>query len=126
MIQQQEITVAPGVTGSTPDRYTVGLSKGILSTVVITPPAGPNWEVYTRILHLENAIIPDSNAQWIPLERNALTFNPFFDNWQGVYQVDIEICSPQARYPHTIQYTLEILERETSEQLLSDLIERGI
>lgn len=126
MIQQIEITVQPGVTAKAPISVIVGLSLGTLSTVSITPPPGPNWEVYTRILHLENAIIPDDNTEWIPLERNTQVFNPLFSDWKGIVKVVVEICSPQARYPHTIQYTFEVIESQTQEQLLSEFIEKGL
>lgn len=125
MIQQIEITVPPKVTLKAPISVTVGLAVGTLSTVVITPPPGPNWEVYTRILHLENAIIPDDNTQWIPLERVALVFNPVFSDWKGIYKIVVEACSPQARYHHTIQYTFEVIETKTQSQLLANLIDKG-
>ena len=126
MIQQIEITVQPRVTPSNPTIETVGLAMGILSTVAIIPPFGPNWEVYTRVLHLDNAIVPDDNSQWVPLERNPLVFNVLFDGWKGIFKVNIEICAPQARYPHTIQYIFEVLEQRTQQQLLADLIEKGL
>jgi len=125
MIQHVEITVQPRVTAKAPTTETVGLALGVLSIVVIIPAPGPNWEVYTRILHLENAIIPDDNTQWLPLERNPLVFNPMFSDWKGIPKVVIEVCSPQARYPHTIQYLFEVSERETERQLLSSLIKKG-
>jgi len=77
-------------------------------------------------MHLDNAIIPDDNSQWIPLERNTLIFNVLFDVWKGIYKVEVQLCSPQARYPHTIQYAFEVLEQKTLQQSFADLIEKGL
>ena len=98
---------------------------GVLTNVSIFSAPGPNWEVYTRLLHLENSIIPDDNSQWLALDGTPLTFMPMFLDWKGIYKVVIEICSPQARYSHTVQYLLEVSEQKTQQQLLSDLIDKG-
>ena len=125
MIKQFAITVQPQITATNPDSYKIELCKGILSSVVIRPANGPNWEVYTRILHFENAIIPDDNDEWIPLERISLAFAPMFTDWKDIYNMTIEICSPQARFAHTIQYEITVNELATTEELLTDFIAKG-
>jgi len=126
MITQLEITVQPQVQPDNPDRYTLNVAKGVLTKVGIRPAPGPNWEVYTRILHFENAIIPDDNDEWIPLEREALYFYPDFSGWKGVYTLTIEICSPESRFPHTVQFELTIAEKATSRDLIEQMVGAGL
>lgn len=126
MIKQMALTVQPGITPDNPDEYTVKLGKGTLSYVSVRPADGPNWEVYIRFLHLESAIIPNDNDEWIPLERVALEFYPKFDDWHNIYKVKVQLCSPQARYAHTVQVLLTLDEFASTEQLLDKLIQEGM
>lgn len=125
MIKQIAITIQPGVTSKAPDEYTIKLGKGTLTQVSVRPAPGPNWEVYIRFLHLESAFIPNDNDEWIPLEREKLDFSPGFDLWKDVYVIKVQVCSPQARYPHTVQVELTLAERDTSEQLLDRIVQGG-
>ena len=125
MIKQLAITVQPQITATNPDSYRIKLCKGVLSSVVIRPANGPNWEVYTRMLHFENAIIPDDNDEWIPLEGTALEFYPMFSDWNDIHNITIEICSPKARFAHTVQYEITVNESITTEQLLGNFIALG-
>ena len=125
MIKQMAITVQPGITAIEPDEYTIKLGKGTLSHVSVRPANGPNWEVYIRFLHLESAIIPNDNDEWIPLERVALDFYPQFTLWHDIYAVKVQLCSPQARYPHTVQVELTLAEHKTTDQLMELFIKEG-
>ena len=125
MIKQLAITVQPSVTADNPDEYAIKLGKGTLSQVTVRPANGPNWEVYIRFIHLESAIIPNDNDEWIPLERIALDFYPNFNLWHNIYVIKVQICSPQARYSHTVQIELTTQEQKTQEQLLSQLVSGG-
>ena len=125
MIKQIAIKVQPGVTADNPDEYVIKLSKGTLSKVSIRPASGPNWEVYIRLLHLESAIIPNDNDEWIPLEKWALDYFPEFTLWKDIYAVKVQICSPEARYPHTVQVLLSLTEHATTDQLMDKLIKEG-
>jgi hypothetical protein len=125
VIKQIAVTVEPGITSSNPDEYTIKLSEGTLTHVAIRPAPGPNWEVYIRFLHLESAIIPNDNDEWIPLERETLDFYPSFDLWQDVYTIKVQICSPQAKYSHTVQIEINLAEQKTTEQLLDAFIKEG-
>lgn len=125
MIRQIELTVTPQTTANNPQQVEIKLGKGVLSEVRIQPASGPNWEVYTRVLHLENSIIPDIEGQWIPLESELLTFKPEFNDWLGVYAVKIEICSPEARFSHTVQYALTLDEKPSMADIFSAFIKMG-
>ena len=126
MIKQLAITVQPGVTSANPDEYSIKMGKGTLSQVTVRPANGPNWEVYIRFLHLESAIIPNDNDEWIPLERIALDFYPNFTLWHDIYAIKVQLCSPQARYQHTVQIEVTLDEYATTEQLLDKLITEGM
>jgi len=119
------ITVQAGVTPTIPDEYSFNVGKGILSHVSVRPANGPNWELYIRFLHLESPFIPDDTEEWIPLERTALDFYPQFSDWHDIYVIKVQLCSPQARYPHTVQIELTVDEKETTEQLLLRLLQGG-
>lgn len=126
MIRQVEITVDAQTTAKEPNETNIKLSKGLLYHVRIRPARGCNWEVYTRILHLENAIIPDHTNEWVPLEEHMLDFYPQFDAWAGIYKIKIQLCSPQARFNHTIQYDITVNEKPDSTDMISQLIEKGL
>lgn len=126
MIIQKECTVIAETSSVIPFELLVGCGKGTLTKVTIRPAFGPNWEVYTRILHLENPIVPDNTSEWIPLERDMLTFNLHFNEWKGIYALKIQLCSPQARYDHTVQYDFEIDEQLTIAQLMGRMLRLGM
>lgn len=125
MIKQLEITVEPEVTPTIPDEYEIELGEGTLSRIRIRPALGPNWEVYTRLLHLENAFIPDDNSEWIPLGSVVLEFSPKFDDWKGIYVIKVQICSPQALFSHTIQYDFTLDEKRPFDDVFAEFIARG-
>lgn len=125
MIKQLALTVQPGVTSDSPDEYTIKLGQGTLTHVSVRPAPGPNWEVYIRFLHLESPIIPNDNDEWIPLERIALDFYPNFILWHDIYLVKVQMCSPQARYLHTVQVELTLVEHKTADQLMQSFIQEG-
>ena len=125
MIKQMALTVEPGITADNPDEYAVKLGKGTLSQVSVRPANGPNWEVYIRFLHLESPIIPNDSEEWIPLERVALDFYPKFDDWHDIYAVKVQLCSPDARYSHTVQVALTLDEFASTEQLLGKLVQEA-
>lgn len=125
MIIYDEITVfsaTPVITPNTTE-YRVGI--GVLTNFYIIPAIGPQWELYFRLRHLETSIIPDNIDQWIPLERHKLDFYPVFNDWQGVYILHLDLCSPQAIYKHTVQICINIAEKPTEQQLLSSLYNEG-
>lgn len=120
------ITVQPGIMPIDPDEYVIKLGKGTLSHISVRPANGPNWEVYIRFLHLESPFIPNDANEWVPLERIALDFYPNFTLWHDIYAIKVQLCSPQARYPHTVQIEIALQEVETTEQLLDKLISEGL
>lgn len=126
MIRQIEVTVLAATTVASSNITKIKTCKGTLSKVVVRPAPGPNWEVYFRILHMHNAIIPDSNSEWIPLEREALEFYPHFTEWKGLYELTIEFCSPQANYPHVIQIEIDIQETPDIVETMQDFIAKGL
>lgn len=125
MIIHDAITVNAETSLESAEQKEYKLCKGVLTTVVILPAFGPNWEVFFRMLHLENSIIPDVNDDWIPLEREKLTFEPHFSDWKDVYKVKVEMCSPQAKYKHTVNLIITVLEIATAEQSLDKILQEG-
>jgi len=120
-----EMTVPPKTTVIFPITETVKLSPGTLSLVRFVPPPGPSWEVYARLLYREFQLIPREEGEWIPLEKYAVEIRPNWSAWDGTYFVDVEMCSPQARYSHQIIVELEVEEGVTMRSLLAKLIGIG-
>lgn len=125
MFRTLELTVPPQTTVLSPIVETVKLCPGTFSLVRFVPPPGPAWEVYARLLYREFQLIPREQGEWIPLEKYPVIIHPNWSAWDGTYFVDIEICSPQARYQHQIIVELEIEEGVTMRSLLARLIGVG-
>jgi len=125
MITSTTITVTPGIQPTAPIRQEIKLAKGTLVSVTFDVPPGSNGEVFLRILHFENSIIPDMVDEWIPIISGRYVFNPQFSDWKNVRKVQLEGCAPQARYPHTIEVGLDINEVGTLADLLKGFIGMG-
>jgi len=125
MIVQAECVVVAGTPSTTPYEKVVGFSSGTLTKVTIRPAFGPNWEVYTRILHLEHPVIPNATNEWIPLERDMLVFNVHFTDWKGIYWMTLQLCYQTARFDHTVQYEFELDEQLTIAQLMGRMLGLG-
>jgi hypothetical protein len=110
---------------SSPVRLELSCGKGTLTQVSFDVPPGANGELYLRVLHLENSIVPDTIDEWVPVNGNLYRFQPNFSDWQGVYRVILEGCSPDARYAHTVEVALEIDEVGTVAQILQGLLKMG-
>ncbi len=126
MIIHDEIIVSPGTTVINPLERVYEVCQGTITNITVTPAIGPNWEVYIRFLHLENAFIPDDNTNWIPLERYMLIFHPLFNTWLDVYSIKCQVCSPQAKFSHAIQVTVTCQESDTVSQSLDKLLGFGL
>ena len=125
MIISISITVPAGTLPATPIRQEIKLAKGTLVQVTFDVPPGSNGEVYLRILHFENSIIPDMVDEWIPVISGRYVFNPQFSDWKNVRKVQLEGCAPYARYPHTIEVSLDVNEVGTLAELLKGFIGMG-
>jgi hypothetical protein len=126
MIRQIEVTVEPSTTAINPNITEIKIGQGLLSRVVVRPAPGPNWEVYFRLMHMDNSIVPDIKGEWIPLEKDALIFTPNFNDWKGVLRLNVELCSPEAKYKHTIQVEIEIEEKPSIVDTLHEFIQKGL
>jgi len=104
------LTVPAGTAVEDAERREIKLAEGSLVRVRFDVPPGANGEVYLRVLHLEDSIVPDVTDQWIPLTGGVLDFAPGFSDWQGVFKLQLEGCSPGALYSHTIECQFEVDE----------------
>jgi hypothetical protein len=125
MIINTDITTPYKTTASNPLQTLIKVGKGTLEKVTIDVPDGPNWELYVRLRHMEHTIIPYDDDEWLAVNGHLYAFTPQFSKWKDVYVVNIETCSPQARYDHTIQVTMEINEIGTVSELLGRLLKFG-
>lgn len=125
MIISTALTIPAKTPSTSPIAQTLKVGKGTLTRVAIDVPDGPNWEVYVRVRHLESNIIPDKEDEWLPVNGHLYEFAPLYTHWQGIYEVALQACSPQARFSHSIEVTLEVNELGTTEELLDRLLRFG-
>lgn len=125
MIISTSLAVSASTTVADAIRQEIKLAKGTLTKVTFDVPSGSNGEVYLRVLHLENSIIPDVTDQWIPVSGGFYSFVPLFTDWKNVYVLQLEGCSPQARYPHTIEVLFEVSEKGTIVEALQAFLRIG-
>lgn len=125
MIVSTSITIPASILANAPVRQEIKLAKGTLTKITFDVPTGPKGEVYLRVLHLENSILPDVTNQWIPVSGGFYSFVPLFNDWKNVYQLQLEGCSPQARYPHTIEVLFEVSEKGTIVEALQSFLRMG-
>lgn len=125
MFVSQQITVTPGISASAPIITTIKLCKGTLKRVIFRPAPGPNWEVYGKLLYREFHLFPRDTSEWLALEAIPILIEPDWNDWDGLYAVDIWCCSPTARYTHNIQIELEVQETPTLAELFHNFIQMG-
>lgn len=126
MFKSVSITVPPGTQPNEPVEYNLKLCKGIISSIVIRPAPGPQWELYAKIVYREVSIVPFDETEWIPLERESVVTHLNWSNWDGTYDIDILACSPAARFTHTFNVDIEVEEGMTEVEAIQDLISRGL
>jgi len=125
MFKSISVTVPSKTTEENPHIVFVKLCPGTLKRIVFRPPPGPNWEVYGKVTYRENSIVPTDQLEWIPLEKYPVECVTNFDNWDGTYTVNLEFCSPDARFSHTIVVDLEVDEKPSLIKLFTDFVQRG-
>lgn len=125
MIIHDEIIVQPQTLIDNCIEREYKLGSGTITAISVIPAIGPNWEVFFRFLHLENAFIPDSNSDWIPVESFKLDFAPQFNDWLDVYKIKLQVCAPQAKYKHSLHVIITLRETSTTSQAIESLIKVG-
>lgn len=110
MYKDYELTVQPGVTSSSPTEFIKEFPACVIERVTITFQRGPNREVYTRILHEAKPIIPDDPQEWINGENESVVITGPWEDWDGLYRLRIQMCSPGARLPHKVIYRFDLGE----------------
>lgn len=110
MYKDYELAVEAGITASDPTEFIKAFPPVVIERVTITFPKGPNREVYTRILHEATPVFPQDPQEWINGENESVVITGPWDNWDGLYNLRIQMCSPQARLPHKIIYRFDLVE----------------
>lgn len=113
MYKDWELTVNPGVTDDDPTEYIKEFPPCDIERVTITFPNGPNWEVYVRLLHEAEYVYPQDPNEWINGEGEAIVITGPWSNWDGLYRLRIQLCSPGARLPHKISFHFDLAEEGT-------------
>lgn len=126
MIISREYTVAPKTPLADKIIDPVKLGKGTLTKVSFQSAPGVNGEIYARVIHFEDSIVPDETDEWIPLTGTRQEYILHFSNWHTVPVVTIEICSPDARFEHKINIEMELEEDMTLHQLFKAFIKGGL
>jgi len=110
MYKDYELTVEAGVTASDPTEFIKTFPPVIIERVTITFPPGPNREVYVRILHEATPVFPRDPQEWINGENESVVITGPWSNWDGLYRLRIQMCSPGARLPHKVIFRFDLAE----------------
>lgn len=126
MIISREYTVEPKTSLVDKIIDPVKLGKGTLTKISFHSASGVNGEVYVRIIHFEDSLVPNETDEWIPLTGTRQEYHLQFSNWQTIPVVTIEICAPDARFTHKINIEIELTEELTLPQLFKAFIKGGL
>lgn len=125
MIISREYEVTPKISLANKTSDVVKVSKGTITKITIQSAPGVNGEIYVRVIHFENSIVPDESGEWITLTGTRQEYSLQFNNWHEVYSVTIEICAPDTKFTHNINIEIELEEQMTIQQLFSSFIQGG-
>lgn len=126
MIISREYTITPKLSLTDKIIDSVKLGKGTLTKVAFHSAPGVNGEIYVRIIHFEDSLVPDETDEWIPLTGSRQEYHLQFNSWHTIPVVTIEICAPEARFTHKINVELELEEDLTLPQLFKAFIKEGL
>jgi hypothetical protein len=110
MYKDYELTVEPGVVASDPTEFIKTFPPSTIERITITFPMGPNREVYTRILHESKPVVPNDPEEWINGENEQVVITGPWADWDDLYRLRIQLCSPGARLSHKIIYRFDLTE----------------
>ena len=114
MYKDYELTVAAGTTAANPTEFIKTFPPSVIEKVTITFPKGPNREVYTRIMHEAKHVFPQDPEEWINGEDESIVITGSWQDWDGLYRLRIQMCSPGARLSHKVIYRFDLGEMRTS------------
>lgn len=126
MYKSISVLVPAGTQPTEPVQELVKLCEGTITSIVIRPAIGPQWELYAKVMYREIAIFPFDATEWIPLEQYPIEIHPNWNRWDGTYVIEILGCSPDARFNHTFSVDIEVEEGLTEVEAILDLISRGL
>lgn len=113
MYKDYELTVAAGTTAADPTEFIKTFPACMVERLTITFPKGPNREVYVRILHEAENVFPQDPEEWINGEDESVVIVTNWQNWDGLYRLRIQMCSPGARLSHKVIYRFDLGEMRT-------------
>lgn len=126
MIISREYLVEPKTLLSDKVIDLVKLGKGTLTKASFHSAPGVNGEIYARIMHFENSLVPDETDEWITLTGTRQEYQLHFNDWNAVHTLAVEICAPDAKFSHRINVELETEEDLTLPQLFKAFIKGGL
>jgi hypothetical protein len=111
MYKDYELTVEAGVTAANPTEFIRTFPPSSIERVTISFPKGPNREVYVRILHENRPIIPNDPQEWINGEDESVVITGPWSDWDDLYRLHIQMCSPGARLSHKVIFRFDLAEQ---------------
>lgn len=117
MYKDYELTVAAGITAASPTEFIKEFPPAQIERLTISFPKGPNREVYVRVLHEAEHVFPQDPEEWINGENEQVVIVSTWQNWDNLYQLRIQMCSPGARLPHKIIFRFDLAEMRSGSAL---------
>lgn len=110
MYKDYELTVNAGVTSASPTEFIRTFPPSVIDMLTVSFPRGPNREVYVRVLHEAENVFPQDPPQWINGEDEEVVIIGPWQNWDMVYRLRLQMCSPGARLPHKVIFRFNLSE----------------
>lgn len=125
MYQDYELTANPGVTPDDPTEFIKVFPYSVIERVTISFPKGPNREVYVRLLHEAKYLYPVDPEEWVNGEDEKVVITGPWGQWDELYRLKIQMCSPDARLPHKITFRFDLADPGLLGTLRRGLAELG-
>ena len=108
MYKDYELEVDAGTTAASPTEYIKTFPPSTIDKITVSFPKGPNREVYVKIMHEGESVFPIDPEEWVNGENEQVVMDGPWSNWDGLYQLRILMCSPDARLNHKVIFRFDL------------------
>ena len=83
-------------------------TPGVLSSVALFFPPGPQGEVALRLLHNRSQLLPARMGQWLNWDSGVVTIALNFPLGEKDYQCVLQAKAPNANYAHELMVKFDV------------------
>ena len=111
MLYSKQITLAAGTTEATATKTYFQVSKGVISNMWITFPAGCAGLVKIRIYHEGHPFLPVNKDNYLRGDNYTFQFPVMFEILEEPMRLTVEAWNEDATYSHTVDILFLILPK---------------